>query len=120
MKGMWEFLRRANADEKGVYRKEKDLITESMLYVFYIVVAVFLLATPLGRSILQYLAYIGMGLVLMVSVAFLYANYQTLKISFAHDKKLEKLGTTREKEHERQRMLCEAEGDDGLPPNETV
>lgn len=116
MKGMLEFLRKVSKDKSGLYHAESDLIMENKIFIGISLFSLLFLVTPWGRWLLKWIAYISFGILILATLALVHNNYQTLKKSFNYDKKLEKLGTSREEEEEKRKQLCEMEGDDALPP----
>ena len=117
MKGFFGFLRKVIKENSEYYHKEYELVQESVLYIVMGIFSLLLLVTPWGRWLVKWIAYISMGFMVIAAIALICGNHRVLKSSYKYDKKLEKLGTTREQEEKNREELCEMEGDDALQPH---
>lgn len=119
MKGMLKFLRKVMKNEEGLYDKEKNIVSENMVFTVMMLILCVMLITPWGRWIIKWIAYISAGFMVLATIAVLYNNHRTLKNACKHAQKLEKMGTSYEEMEKARRKLCEMEGDDGFEPAST-
>ena len=116
--GFFKYLRKVcrNCDE--VYEYENRTLKEAGSFLITFLVCVGFLIIPPLRTIFKWIAYFSVGTCAFFMLCVFFSSLREIWKSFRYAKKLEKLGTSVEKEEMARRALCEIEGDDGLAPSQ--
>ena len=116
--GIFKYLCKVFRNKDNVYEREKRTLKEAGSFMLTFIVCIGLLAFPLLRKFLKWLAYFSVGsFAIFMFCGFVGSLFEIIK-AFRYAKKLEKIGTSVEEEEMARRALCEIEGDDGLPSKE--